>query len=67
MIGTGAILLGPVKVGNNVRIGANTFILMRDIPDNTTVAGTPGRIVKINGQTVDIKLPRSKEEQTIFV
>jgi serine O-acetyltransferase len=64
MIGTGAILLGPIKVGNNVRIGANTFILMRDIPDNTTVAGTPGKIVKINGQEVDIKLPRSKEEQT---
>jgi serine O-acetyltransferase len=64
MIGTGAILLGPINVGNNVRIGANTFILMRDVPDNTTVAGTPGRIVKMNGQGVDIRLPRSKEKQT---
>jgi serine O-acetyltransferase len=51
-------------VGNNVRIGANTFILMRDVPDNTTVAGTPGRIVKMNGQQVSMKLPRSKEGQT---
>ena len=66
MIGTGAILLGPVTVGNNVKIGANTFILMRDVPDNTTVAGTPGRIVKMNGQDVDIKLPRSGERQTKF-
>jgi serine O-acetyltransferase len=64
MIGTGAIILGPVRVGNNVRIGANTFILMRDVPDNTTVAGTPGRIVKMNGQEVSMKLPRSEEGQT---
>jgi serine O-acetyltransferase len=64
MIGTGAILLGPIKVGDNVRIGANTFILMQDVPDNTTVAGTPGRIVKINGQCVSIKLSPAKVEQT---
>ncbi len=67
MIGTGAILLGPINVGSNVKIGANTFILMRDVPDNTTVAGTPGRIVKINGQEVDIRLPKSEEKQTEFV
>jgi serine O-acetyltransferase len=64
MIGTGAILLGPIKVGNNVKIGANTFILMQDVPDNTTVAGTPGRIVKMNGQSVSIKLSLSEIEQT---
>ena len=67
MIGTGAILLGPINVGSNVKIGANTFILMRDVPDDTTVAGTPGRIVKINGQEVDIRLPKSEEKQTEFV
>ncbi len=64
MIGTGAILLGPIKVGNNVRIGANTFILMQDVPDNTTVVGTPGKIVKMNGKSVSIKLPPSKVRQT---
>lgn len=67
MIGTGAILLGPIKVGDNVKIGANTFILMRNVPDNTTVAGTPGRIVKMNGDEVDIGLPKSEEKQTKFV
>jgi serine O-acetyltransferase len=67
MIGTGAILLGPIKVGDNVKIGANTFILMRSVPDNTTVAGTPGRIVKMNGQEVDIRLPKPEEEPTKFV
>jgi serine O-acetyltransferase len=64
MIGTGAILLGPIKIGDNVKIGANTFILMQDVPDNTTVAGTPGRIVKMDGQSVNIKLSPSKLEQT---
>ncbi len=64
MIGTGAILLGPINVGNNVKIGANTFILMQDVPDNVTVAGTPGRIVKMNGQSGSIKLCESKEGQT---
>ena len=67
MIGTGAILLGPVSVGNNVKIGANTFILMQDVPDNTTVAGTPGRIVKMNGQSVSVKLSESKGGQTKMV
>jgi serine O-acetyltransferase len=64
MIGTGAILLGPIKVGNNVKIGANTFILMQDVPDNTTVAGTPGKIVKMKGESVSIKLSPSEGEQT---
>lgn len=67
MIGTGAILLGPINVGTNVRIGANTFILMQDIPDNTTVAGTPGRIVKMNGRSVSIKLTRLEGGQTKMV
>ncbi len=64
MVGTGAILLGPITVGDNVKIGANTFILMRDIPDNVTVAGTPGRIVKMNGRETGMNLPRAKETQT---
>ena len=63
MIGTGAILLGPIKVGDNVRIGANTFIFMRDVPDNCTVVGTPGRIVRIDKNNVDIGLPSTKLEE----
>jgi serine O-acetyltransferase len=60
MIGTGAILLGPINVGNNVRMGANTFILMKDVPDNSTVVGTPGRIVRLENDNVDINLPETK-------
>jgi serine O-acetyltransferase len=55
-IGTGATLLGPLTVGNNVKIGANTFIIMHDVPNNCTVVGSPGRIVKLEGEVVTKKL-----------
>ena len=57
LIGTGATLLGPITVGDNVKIGANSFIVMRDVPPNTTVTGTPARIVKWNRQKVYRNLP----------
>ncbi len=60
LIGAGSILLGPIKVGNNVKIGADTFIINKDIPDNCTIVGTPGRIVKLNGKKVNIKLKNEK-------
>jgi serine O-acetyltransferase len=59
LVGTGAIILGPVNIGNNVYIGANTFIYMCDVPDNATVVGTPGRIVRLDGRAVDLPLPRT--------
>jgi serine O-acetyltransferase len=55
-IGTGATLLGPITVGDNAKIGANSFIVMHDVPDNCTVIGTPGRIVKLAGERVDLPL-----------
>ena len=36
MIGSGSKILGPIKVGNNVKIGANSIVL-KNIPDNVTV------------------------------
>tara|TARA_Y100000310_G_C20700057_1_gene828926 strand:+ start:4832 stop:5401 length:570 start_codon:yes stop_codon:yes gene_type:complete len=58
-IGMGAVLLGPLNVGNNVKIGANTFIVMKDIPDNVTVVGQTPRIVKLNGTKVSHPLPNT--------
>lgn len=55
-IGTGATILGPVTVGSNVKIGANTFIIMHDVPDNCTVVGSPGKIVKFRGENVTKRL-----------
>ena len=43
-IGTGAKILGNIKIGNNVTIGANS-VVTKDIPDNCTVVGVPGRIL----------------------
>ncbi len=43
--GPGAKVIRAVKIGHNVRIGANAVVL-EDIPDNCTVAGIPARIVK---------------------
>ena len=52
MVGSGAKVLGPFKVGNNVRIAANSVVL-RQVPDNATVVGVPGRVVKISGEKLD--------------
>ena len=61
LIGTSATLLGPITVGDNVKIGAEAVIIMHDVPSNSTVVGAPGHIVKLNGQRVEQKLPRTRE------
>jgi serine O-acetyltransferase len=60
MIGAHSTLLGPIHIGNNAKIGAETVIIMHDVPDNCTVVGAPGRIVKKNEKKVDLELPRTK-------
>jgi serine O-acetyltransferase len=44
-ISTGAKLLGPIKVGDNVVIGANSVVI-KDCPADCVVAGVPARVVK---------------------
>lgn len=44
LIGTGAVILGNITVGNNVKVGANAVVI-DDVPDNVTVVGVPARIV----------------------
>jgi len=61
MIGTAATLLGPIQVGNNVKIGAETFIINHDVPDDCTVVGAPGVIVRKNGEKVHLELEPTKE------
>lgn len=43
-IGTGAKVLGSIKIGNNARIGANAVVLT-DVPDDCTAVGVPARII----------------------
>ena len=45
MIGAGATILGNIRVGTCCRIGAGSVVL-KDVPDNTTVAGVPAKEVK---------------------
>ena len=52
MVGAGAKVLGPFRVGNNARIAANAVVL-REVPDNATVVGVPGRIVRLSGEKLD--------------
>ncbi len=59
-MGTGATLLGPIVVGDDVNIGAETVIINRDVPSDCTVVGAPGRIVKRNGQRTDEPLEISE-------
>ncbi len=44
MIGSGVKILGPIKIGENSRIGAGSVVL-QSVPDNSTVVGIPGRVV----------------------
>ena len=51
-ISAGARILGPVRIGNNVIIGANA-VVVKDIPDNCVVAGVPARIIRKNMTSED--------------
>ncbi|HEV7918817.1 MAG TPA: serine O-acetyltransferase [Solirubrobacterales bacterium] len=48
-VGSGAKLLGPIRIGHGAKIGANSVVI-HDVPPNTTVVGNPGHPVRINGQ-----------------
>ena len=52
LIGTGAKVLGPIKVGDNSRIAANSVVL-KEIPEDSTAVGIPARVVRIAGQKVN--------------
>ncbi len=51
VVGTGAKILGNIKIGDFVKIGANSVVL-RSVPSNSTVIGVPGKIIKTVGMSV---------------
>ena len=51
MVGSGARVLGPFKVGDNARIAAGAVVL-REVPPNCTAVGVPARIARLNGRPV---------------
>jgi serine O-acetyltransferase len=46
VIGTGAKVLGNIRIGDNVKVGAGS-VVVHPVPDNSTVVGIPGRVVRI--------------------
>nr|WP_319489191.1 serine O-acetyltransferase [uncultured Caproiciproducens sp.] len=48
MVGSGAKVLGPFRVGDNARVAAGAVVL-DEVPDNATAVGVPARIVRLNG------------------
>jgi serine O-acetyltransferase len=46
VIGTGAKVLGNIRIGDNVKIGAGS-VVVHPAPDNSTVVGIPGRVVRV--------------------
>ena len=55
MVGAGAKVLGPFKVGDNAKIAANAVVLS-EVEENSTCVGVPGRMVKRAGQRVSADL-----------
>ena len=53
VIGSGAQIIGPVKVGNGARIAANA-VVVNDVPENSTMVGVPAKIIK-TGNTGNFK------------
>ena len=47
-VGTGAKVLGNIRIGNNVKVGGGA-VVVKDVPPDCTVVGVPGRIIKRNG------------------
>ena len=55
MVGAGAKILGPFRVGDNSKIAANAVVL-EEIPPNSTAVGVPARLVRREGQRVEQNL-----------
>jgi serine O-acetyltransferase len=55
IIGSGAAVLGPITIGRNARVGANS-VVTKDVPDSVTAVGIPARVV----------MPRDKSKAQDF-
>ena len=51
-IGCNSIILGGVKIGNNVVIAAGS-VVTKDVPDNSVVAGNPAKVIETFGEYLE--------------
>ncbi|MDX1374993.1 MAG: serine O-acetyltransferase [Burkholderiales bacterium] len=49
VVGAGAKILGPIRVGDGAKVGSNA-VVVKDVPDEATVVGVPGRIIEAAAQ-----------------
>ena len=49
VIGSGAQIIGPIKVGNGARIAANA-VVVNDVADDTTMVGVPAKAIKVGNK-----------------
>ena len=52
LVGAGAKVLGPFKVGSNSKIAANAVVL-KEIPENSTAVGVPAKVVKVGNTRIN--------------
>ena len=55
VVGSGAKVLGDIKIGDHSYIGANAVVL-REVPAHSTVVGVPGRVVKHKGKKIALEM-----------
>jgi serine O-acetyltransferase len=51
VVGTGAAVLGNIKLGDDAKVGAGA-VVVHSVPDGATVVGIPGRVVKARGEAL---------------
>ncbi|MCC7176041.1 MAG: serine O-acetyltransferase [Bryobacterales bacterium] len=51
VVGTGAKILGSIRIGDHVKIGAGS-VVVHPVPDHSTVVGIPGKVVRVRGEEV---------------
>ncbi len=65
LIGSGAKILGPINIGDNSKVGANSVVL-KDIPEGSTVVGIPGKVIYPKSEIAEVikihELNRKEEE-----
>ena len=49
VVGSGAKVLGNIRIGDNVKVGAGS-VVVHPVPDNSTVVGIPGRVVRVRAE-----------------
>jgi serine O-acetyltransferase len=53
VVGSNAVVLGPIEIGRNAKIGSGA-VVVKSVPANATVVGVPGQVVKVDG----VRCPR---------